>query len=339
MTDVAVDMTIPMIDISGYLAGADATSTIEAVRDACERVGFFLVTGHGIDQALFGGVVDSMMGLAALPESELAALASPTGHPFRGVIVKRNESGDVTSLRMQANRFENPRDAVAHGVPVAFADYFHPNVWPHQIPEFRAAWRSCMMATREVGRHIMALFALALDLPSDYFHSALELDVTALSANWYPSQRTLSTGDAPAVILPAHEDSGVLTLLYQGGDYTGLQLHTAAGMWVDVPVVAGSLVINIGDLMTRWTNGRWQSTTHRVIASAEPGRSRVSIPTFYLPAVDTVVAPLPHCVGADGPQYAATTPYEYEAEFFRKPEEVEELGEHPGRLLLQQRTM
>lgn len=333
MADVAAGAGIPIIDLTAF-RGGDPTSAVPAVRAACERVGFFQVVGHGIDPDAFAGVVESMSELVSLPDADLRALASPTGHPFRGVTIRRDAAGGLNSVRMQVNRFENPEDAVANGVAARYADYFHPNVWPEQIPDLRPRWQACLTATRSAGRMIMSLFALALDLPQDYFDAALELDVTAMGANWYPPQKTLSTPDEPRVILPAHEDSGVLTILFQTGDYTGLQLRTTAGTWIDVPVVPGSLVINIGDLMARWTNGRWRSTTHRVVASTQAGRSRVSVPTFCLPAIDTVVSPLASCVGDDGPLYPPVTPYEWEAEFFRKPVERGELGEHPGPVLV-----
>ncbi|OLT09209.1 hypothetical protein BJF78_31240 [Pseudonocardia sp. CNS-139] len=310
--------TVPVVDISGFLAGADPGPAAAAVRDACERVGFLQVTGHGVAQHLLDAVVATMERLVALPPDVLDGLASPTGHPFRGVRTQRDERGDVQVQRLQVNRFDDGDAAVAGGVPQAYADYFHPNVWPDEVPGLEAAWRECFAATRGLGLRIMQLFALALDLPQTYFDPALAVDVSTFSANHYPAQRTLSTPDEPRVIFPAHTDSGVLTVLYQTGDYTGLQIFAADRTWIDVPVVAGSFVINIGDLMARWTNGRWTSTTHRVVASYEAGRSRVSIPTFYLPAIDTVVEPLPSCVGDGTPRFEPVTPYAWESIFLKR---------------------
>lgn len=331
MSDVTPETTIPVIDLTAFLAGGDPAVTAAAIRQACEEVGFFQIVGHGVSPDLFASVVDSMRSLAELSVEDLAGLVSPTGHPFRGVIAAHDADGTARKVRLQANRFDDPSDAMAHGVPLEFADYFHPNVWPHQVPLFKERWVACMTATRELGRRIMSLFATALWLPADYFDEALELDITVLGANYYPSQASLSAPGVPNIILPAHEDSGVLTVLFQTGDYTGLQLRCATGEWIEVPVVEGSLVVNIGDLMARWTNGKWKSTTHRVVAANEPGKSRISIPTFYLPAVDTVIAPLTSCVGDGEPLYDPVTPYDWEAEFFKKPYD-DDLGEHPGRV-------
>jgi isopenicillin N synthase-like dioxygenase len=335
MSDVATGTAIPVIDMSTYLAGGDSRDVQAAIRHACEDVGFFQVTGHGVDPLLLTGVADAMTELVGLSDAELDELRSPTGHPFRGVSIKRDADGGINVLRLQENRFDDPHDAMANGVPPSYADYFHPNMWPTQITSFRPRWDACLAATRELGRNLMSLFALALDLPRHYFDAALELDVSTMSANYYPPQSILSAPGAPHVILGAHEDSGVLTILFQTGDYTGLQLRTTAGSWIDVPVVAGSFVINIGDLMARWTNGKWMSTTHRVVAATEAGKSRLSVPTFYLPAIDTVISPLESCISEDGPLYPPITPYEWEAEFFRKPSEYTELGEHPGRVRIE----
>jgi isopenicillin N synthase-like dioxygenase len=327
--------TVPVIDLTHFIDGEGAPdATVKTIREACKNVGFFQVVGHGIDPALFQGVLSMMGALAGLPDDVLATLESPTGHPFRGVSTRRSDSGDVFVRRLQVNRFEDPAHAIAQGVPARYADYFHPNVWPDQIESLRETWEAFFSATRNLGRQIMSLLALALELPRDYFDAALQLDVSTMSANYYPAQEILSTPGNPKVILGEHEDSGVLTVLSQSGDYTGLQLKTVDGDWIDVPVVANSFVINIGDLLARWTNGKWTSTTHRVIAAEEPGQSRISVPTFYLPAIDTVIEPFPSCIGPEGPLYEPITPYDWEAEYFRKPNESAELGAYPDRVTL-----
>ena len=335
MAGIRSGTTVPVIDLAEFVTRGEASeATVTAIQQACESVGFFQVVGHGIDPALFQGVISTMEALVALPEEVLATLGSPTGHPFRGVNTNRSATGDVFVHRLQVNRFDDPAHAVEAGVPANYADYFHPNVWPDHVDALRETWESFFGATRTLGRQIMVLFGLALGLPVDHFDAPLALDVSTMSANYYPAQETLSTADEPKVILGEHEDSGVLTVLVQSGDYTGLQLKTLDGSWIDVPVVENSFVINIGDLMARWTNGKWKSTTHRVIAAYEPGQSRISVPTFYLPAIDTVIEPLPSCVGPEGPLYGPITPYEWEAEYFRKPNESAELGAYPNRVNL-----
>lgn len=328
MSAVKIGTSIPVIDLSDYLAGGDPGPAAEAVREACENVGFFQVTGHQVPAEQLQGVVASMEKLVALPEDVKVSLDSPTGHLFRGVRILRDDDDEVMVERLQVNRFDDEDAAAAAGVSPDKLDYFHPNVWPDQIADLKAEWTECFASTRELGHQIMRLFALALELPIAYFDDALELDVSTFSANLYPAQKNLSTPESPRVIFPEHTDSGMLTVLFQTGDYTGLQIRAKDGSWIDVPVVPGSFVINIGDLMAQWTNDRWMSTTHRVIASYDVGRSRVSIPTFYLPAVDTPISPLPTCVPADSaPNYPPTTPYEWEGVFIARA-----MQRNPGRV-------
>lgn len=318
MARVRKGSAIPVVDLSAYLAGGDPEPTVAAIRHACENVGFFQVVGHGVPQPLLDAVIDTMRQLVALPQPELDDLASPTGHPFRGVRTERLPDGEIRVHRLQVNAFDDAEQALGAGVPDEYADYFHPNVWPSQIPGLEEQWKTCFAATRSLGRSIMQLFALALELPGDFFDPSLELDVSTFSANHYPAQERLSTPEDPQVVFPAHTDSGVLTLVYQTGDYTGLQVFAEDKSWLDIPVVPGAFVVNIGDLMARWTNGRWTSTTHRVVAAYEPGQSRVSIPTFYLPAVDTVIEPLVEQLHGGLPKYEPVTPYEWEAIFLKR---------------------
>lgn len=322
MSSVEEGTRIPVIDLSAFLAGEGSQETVDSIRDACENVGFFQVVGHGVPSGPLTRIAETIKQVAALPERERKTLSSPTKHPFRGLRTYLNDDGDIEVVRLQVSHFDDAADARAAGVSGEYADFYEPNVWPEQIPGIREDWQTCFSATRALGKKIMALFALALDLPEDYFDPFLELDSSTFSANLYPGQSTLSEPGEPKVIFPAHSDSGMLTVLYQTGNYTGLQVLAKDNSWIDVPIVPGSFVINIGDLMTRWTNGQWISTTHRVIASTDETGSRVSIPTFYLPAVETTIAPLESCVPQGSvPAYSPTTPYEWEGEFLERSKE------------------
>lgn len=323
MATVEAGTVVPIIDISAFLAGEDPTETVDELRRACEDVGFFQVVGHQVSDEALAAVEQHMRELAELPLAELQALASPTGHPFRGVEIRYGEHGDdqgaeLAVVRLQVNRFDNAEQAEAAGVSPDVSNYFVPNVWPTQVVGLQTAFESLFDQTRAFGRQLMQLMALALRLPRDHFDPQLELDASTLSANYYPPQQVLSTPDNPKVTLQAHTDSGVVTLLHQTGDYTGLQLQGADGSWIDVPVVKGAFIINLGDLISRWTNDRWKSTTHRVIAAQESGRSRLSIPTFYLPALDTQIVAFEAFVGDEGPNYEPTTPYDWESVYLGK---------------------
>jgi isopenicillin N synthase-like dioxygenase len=298
------------------LKGENIDATVSEIRNVCVNVGFFQVVGHQVPVQVMDRVLSSMDELAGLSTETLEGLCSPTGHPFRGVRIYRDEEGVTTVVRLQVKRFDDADHAVAAGVPERYAGYFHPNVWPSEVDGLKEAWVESFMETRNLGRQIMTLFARALNLPATYFDNRLSKDVSSMSGNYYPTQSKLSTTEHDRVIFPEHTDSGMLTVLYQSGDYTGLQVKGKDGTWIDIPVVEGSFVINIGDLMARWTNGTWKSTTHRVVASRETGKARISIPTFYSPNIDCIIEPIGSCVpeGSE-PLYPPITPYEWEGEF------------------------
>jgi isopenicillin N synthase-like dioxygenase len=311
--DGAAPVGIPVIDIAPASDRDGRAAVVAAIRQACTNVGVLQITGHGVPLDLLDAVYDSVDRLARLTPDEKAALLSPTGHRFRGLVDGRDEDGRVLVESLQVNVYDTPADAVAAGVDERYRSYFHPNVWP-DIPGLRAAWLACAAATRRLGLTLMGLFAETLDLPASYFAPCFDLDVTQFGINWYPPQPPVDDPRA-RVLTRAHADSGVLTILHQRGGYEGLQVLSRDGTWVDVPVLGEAFVINIGHLMHRWTNATWPATMHRVVASGDPAAFRTSIVTFFLPAVDTVIAPLPTMVGFEGPRFPAVMQYNWESEY------------------------
>ena len=153
----------------------------------------------------------------------------------------------------------------------------------------------------------MAVFALALGLDRDWFVPTTDKHCTDMFANYYPA--VTETAVPGQLRLGAHTDYGSLTVLYQDGTPGGLQVHRDGG-WQDAPLVPGTFVVNIGDLMSRWTNDRWVSTLHRVQVPVQErwGVPRLSIPYFHQPNDDAVIEAIPTCVDVDNPpRYAPIT--------------------------------
>jgi isopenicillin N synthase-like dioxygenase len=311
---------IPVLDIGPALTGEGTAAVVDALRHACVEVGFLQIVGHGVPRDLIDEVYSTAGLLRRLSPADKASLTSPTGHHFRGLVARRDDEGRPLVESLQVNTYDDADAAVADGVDPEYADYFHPNVWP-DIPGIRDAWVQCAAHTRSLGRSLIRLFALALALPEGHFDSYFANDVTQFGINWYPPQPVCADFGAeiePRVLQVAHADSGVLTVLHQRGDYEGLQVRTQAGSWANVPVLDDAFVVNIGELMSRWTNGRWPATVHRVVAGPDPNVSRTSVVTFVLPSVDTVIAPLPTTVGEDGSLYPPVTPYEWEVAYISR---------------------
>ncbi|OHV34460.1 MULTISPECIES: isopenicillin N synthase family dioxygenase [Pseudofrankia] len=308
---------IPVIDIASFVTGGDPAPAVDRIAHACARVGFLQVVGHGIAPATLTAAYRAMDELLALPEAGRGAFASPDGHPFRGLSTMRAATGAPTCHRFQICAYDDPAAAAAAGVPAQYGDYFARNVWPGQVAGLQADLLACFAEMRRVGDTLMELFARALGLAPAYFAPMLTHPVSDFSINSYPPQPARDDPE-PAITFREHSDSGMLTVLHQRGDYAGLQVQDLDGTWVPVPVREDALVINIGDLMSRWTNDHWPSTRHRVVAATDPTATRASLATFHLPNVDTVVAPLAAFVAAGDPRYEPVTPYVWEKMFLAK---------------------
>jgi isopenicillin N synthase-like dioxygenase len=307
---------IPVIDIGPVLAGADATPVVAEFRHALTEVGFLQIVGHGLDPALVEGAYSSMAQIAALPEEERRALVRPRASS-RGLFEEIDDRGRVLNRALQFITYDDLAAAEADDAVGGHPDYFVPNVWPEQLPGFRTTWKDYGEAARALARVLMSLFARALELPADYFDEPFGKDVTLFSVNLYPPQ-PVDDDYHEDVILNPHADSGGLTVLHQRGDYEGLQVRGRDGGWVTVPLRDDAFVINIGHLMSRWTNGRFPATVHRVVAGPTPAEQRQSIAMFFLPNVDQVVAPVPTTVGAEGPRFEPISAYDWQQQFMKE---------------------
>jgi isopenicillin N synthase-like dioxygenase len=304
---------IPVVDVAEHLAGGDSTRAASEIEAAIIDVGFFQIVGHGVERGYLDAVYEAVAAMSALPAAVKERLLSPSGHPYRGLHLKRDEAGVVRQERFLATRYDDPAEAIANGVAPELADFFDPNVWPSEVPALRTAVRDLFVQSQDLGGRMMDLFALALGLEHDYFADLIEPNASSFAANIYPARRRPLDVD-PTVLFAEHSDGNTLTILHQRGDYEGLEVQRidAEGEWIPVPVDEDAFVINVGELMTRWTNDHWPATKHRVVASPDPQASRTTLTTFHMPALDTVVAPLQGWVGADGPHYEPVNGYEWE---------------------------
>ncbi|MGH7403340.1 MAG: 2OG-Fe(II) oxygenase family protein, partial [Candidatus Rokuibacteriota bacterium] len=147
--------------------------------------------------------------------------------------------------------------------------------------------------------------ATALDLPPDYFDRAFAESQFSFRLSHYPP----AAADQNQFGIAPHTDANFLTFLAQT-EIPGLQVRAPSGVWLEVPYIPHSFAVNSGDMMYRWTNGRFKSTPHRALPPI--GRHRYAIPFFLGPHIDTVIACLPTCQGLDvPPKYPAITYDEY----------------------------
>lgn len=303
---------VPVIDLhAGVDQRKDNSDPRDAVAGEIDRalteIGFFVVIGHGLDWSRIEETVAVCREFFEQAQAIKDAVASH-GVPFRGYLGYGGENLSYTedeasppdwkeNFVMGRYDLADPyfQRAEHHGT-------FKPNLWPQNMPQLRLSMQWYYRAMEDLTDRLMQLLATALGLEPLYFRDKLDRHDNTLRATNYPHQ------DGPAapgqLRAGAHTDYGVITILKVEDAPGGLQVKTRSGQWVDVPTVAGGLVVNIGDLMMTWTNDRWLSNMHRVVnppRDAHGSTRRQSLVYFVNCNPDATVECLPTCRTHDNP--------------------------------------
>lgn len=308
-----VTSRVPLVDLTGaFEPGPARDAVIDTIRDACEDVGFLVITGHGVADEVIAGIEGSAREFFALPEDEKLRAAGPDG-VFRGFTPAQASAlalsrdvetpPDLCEL-YTINRFDDPEAAERAGLREGREGFFAPNIWPEEPAGFQPAAEAYYAVMEGLATELMRLMALALGLDEHWFDDKIRDHITNLTVNHYPASH--GPGLPGQFRRGAHSDWGSLTILYTDGE-PGLQICTPEGEWEDVPYLPGSFVINLGDLMAAWTNDRWVSTFHRVVAPTEPTGDRISIAFFHQPAYDARIECIPTCSSPDDPPHHEPT--------------------------------
>ena len=290
----------PVIDLEAALAPDAPQELLDAVRAAAEQTGIIQVVNHGVPTDVIEGFHQGIGRVLALPRPEKARLASPTGHPYRGWRQWPDDFGRLELERFSIGQYDSAEEAIAAGVSPRRANVFaHANVWPPQEPGLREAALRYRDAAFAVGRRVLALYARVLDVPASTFEVG-DGAYTRFVVNDYPTWSGPSEADK--LLLLEHADDSVVTVLYQEGDYSGLQGQRADGSWAPVPLVPGALQVFSGMLLQNWTNGRLRPGRHRVVAGGTVTRRSSAV--FIYPSLETVVETLPEFGGLEGSAFA-----------------------------------
>ena len=313
---------VPVIDISGYFSGDPALKRAIAreIDAACRSIGFLVIAGHGVPDGLIARLEETVRAYFAQPPELKRQDKTRDPAVYRGyyevgtVAVAYAYSGDERDAAVPdyLERFSNNRVEIDPADPYYATEQgrriFAPNIWPAGVPGFEAAWTEYYRAMERLAQTLMRLFALALDLDERWFDDKIDKHMTNMSANWYPDQ---VVPPRPGQLrIGAHTDYGSLTILKAEDKPGGLEVRARDGTWHAVPIVPGTLIVNLGDLMAQWTNDRWVSTLHRVV---NPPRERVgaaarlSVAFFHQPNYDALVECLPSCRTDGVAKYAPVT--------------------------------
>ncbi|MBP1857632.1 isopenicillin N synthase family dioxygenase [Rhizobium herbae] len=298
----------PVFDLSAFEKADDAgKQTLGRQVDAiCRATGFLAISNHGVPQAIIDAVWSKARAFFDLPPEEKQNARAPyKGYPY-GYLGPELESlarsRDIDSPPDLKESFNGGplRQPASITDPEALAFCYAPTIWPDRPDGFVEAWKAYYASLEDLAARIMRLFAVALDLPEPYFERFIDAPISALRALNYPEQHLPpKPGQLRA---GAHTDYGSLTILLPQEGSKGLEIITPDGQWTPVPPIPGAFVINIGDLMARWTNDRWVSTLHRVVnpSPQEGGMARrQSLAFFHQPNWDAEINVLEACLGKD----------------------------------------
>ncbi len=297
---------IPIIDLTAARRGGrtDRQEIARQIDVACCEIGFFTITGHGIPKQMVSDLRAAAHAFFAQPQLEKLKTSHPTPGTNRGYHPVGTEA--LSTSRNEAA----PPDLKEffHIGPVDVTNdpyytsevgrqYFLPNIWPTVPSDFQRVATVYYRSMNRLLIFLMRLTALALDLEETWFDERVDRSIGTMRLNYYPAQ---AAPPRPGQLrASAHSDYGGFTILSGEDVPGGLQVRTRAGAWLDVPTEPHNFVVNIGDLLMRWTNDRWLSNLHRVVNPPDhsaPHRPRLSIAFFNHPNYDVLI----ECIAARG---------------------------------------
>ncbi|KAL4072127.1 hypothetical protein J3A83DRAFT_4239204 [Scleroderma citrinum] len=294
---------IPVIDISNA-TGTQEQKTVLArkIKTACMEDGIFYVTGHGIPEETIDNVFSAMRAYFSLPLETKMKLYHKRSGNFRGYgplldsNIEPSNRGDLLEgfgagwQELFPDENDEKKENSSHAKPGA-------NVWPSEPAPFRKAYLNYYHAAVGVGRMLYRLFALALDLPETYFDDKTNDLATNMRTLHYPPQ-TGPVNDG-IVGLGAHTDFECFTILWQEPGIQALQVLNSEMRWINATPIPGTLVVNIADLLARWTNDVFKSPVHRAINRS--GVPRYSIALFFGADSQVQIEPVPSCISSEQP--------------------------------------
>ncbi len=281
------------------IASVSLAQPLETIADELGRsfaeYGFAVVRDHGIPQDLIDAAEAVSKAFFALPDAVKRGYKIEGGGGARGYTPFGTEKAKDATVFDLKEFWHVGRDLPA-GHPLS--QYMAPNIWPAEVEGFRDTMSALYSAFETAGGRVLEAIALHLGRPRDFFAASVEDGNSVMRLLHYPPLGP----DAPegAIRAAAHGDINTITLLL-GAEEAGLELLTKQGEWLPIPASKGALVINVGDMLERQTNGRLRSTTHRVVNPRGDAakRSRYSMPFFLHFRPDFLIEPLPECISAD----------------------------------------
>ena len=310
--------TLPIIDISGLSSAAigDRKAVGAKLRAACLDKGFFYISHHGVPEDLVRDVFAESAAFFALPVEQKAEVDKAKSKANRGYEPLQGqtlEPGAPPDLK--EGYYIGPEHTADDPRVIAGMFNHGANQWPAQRPRFRPVMEAYLDTMLELSARMMGGMALSLNLPEDYFAGYCADAMATVRLLHYPPQPVHGNPDQKGA--GAHTDFGGLTLLRQG-DVGGLKVwDQGSGGWIHADPLPGTYVVNLGDMISRWTNDRYRSTVHRVVNAS--GRERYSVPFFYTGNYAYKVECIPTCLApGEKPKYPPVTVEQHMREMYKR---------------------
>lgn len=290
-------MSIPVIDFSAFRNGSieERQEISYKIGNACVDIGFFVIKNHGLDQKIIDDAWNTIEKFFDLPLAEKQRIELnqdeyPYGFNSMGTEVL--SAGKATESNTISTNLPDLKEMFSVG-PCNPQAGMPERIWPQNPEDFAEKCSKYYDALTELATQILQAFAITLNLPENYFEQYTDHHASALRALNYPNIDGYEA-EPGQLRASAHTDYGMITILRSGGPGLQVSKDRDPPTWIDVPFIENGFIINLGDLMRRWTNDNWQSTLHRVIVPP-PGSSwgrRQSIAFFYNLNKDALVESL-----------------------------------------------
>lgn len=312
---ISGDSIVPVIDIGPLVSGEKgvATANVAAqIAKACEEIGFFVVVNHGIPRGIVDAAWHKTLEFFDQPLEEKTKWKTDneTAYPYGysalgGEVLSRGKKVDGRLEGSSNDRHiaGDLKEMFAIG-PKSEQSGMLARRLPSRPNGFSDAFEVYYDQVNNLAHKLMHAFTIALKLPEDWFEEKMDKHISALRANNYPDQKGMTVPPG-SIRCSAHTDYGTITILKSGGPGLQVSKDRDHPEWHNVPHVEDGFVINLGDLMRRWTNDRWHSTLHRVINPPEQDVSnwgrRLALAFFHNLNKDVVVEAIPSCLSPDQP--------------------------------------
>jgi isopenicillin N synthase-like dioxygenase len=312
MTDILTSDSVASVSLTD--ADRNPAAFAQELGSSFEEYGFAIVRDHGIPQDLIERAEEKAKAFFALPEEVKRSYLIPGGGGARGYTAFGVETAKgAQSFDLKEFWHVGRELSAGHRYREVMGD----NVWPAEVADFREVFLELYDAFDAAGLKILAAIARYLGVDEDYFADTVKDGNSVMRLLHYPPQKE-ATGNH--IRAGAHEDINTITLLI-GAEEAGLELKTKDGRWLPVSPKAGELVVNIGDMLQRLTNGRLRSTSHRVVnpAPERASHARYSMPFFLHFRPDFIIEALPGTVPeGEEPKWPPISSHDYLQERLRE---------------------